>query len=544
MTSPAGFDDRYDDPDEVRDRVRRLLRYRATIALGVALGLLGALLMVLLPADRYTSTSEVLVRPRSDPFSTSGAAAGNQVSMGTERQIALSANVAARAAKALRQRSRADATPTDLSVTNPPETQVLRFEYTAGDPRRAARAANALAEAYLADRQDRTRAMVARMTTGMERQITALSKRLGTMKSRGSASGTAGMQQQIGILQKRVSDIRSYDTSGGDIVGRAEPAARPSGPGPGWLLALGLIGGLILGVVLARLRSALEPRARSTGEVEGALRAPVLGILPDPDTNGELLEVGRADGSRVEAYRALAFRLRGGDGRTAVGTLMIVAPAASRRASGTAERGAEAVAVNLAAALAESGDDVLLVDAAADTPGLSARLPRPAGDSARSDVPDGAVVVDAGTAGRFTLYPDSRDTTGDAGRAARVAPDALPGAGPGRPMLFLTPPLLEHTDGRALARSVDGVLVVGALGDVRREDLKRVRELIGRSGGHIVGAALHSGTRPGLLRRAVGSGWVRRATRRKPSTTPPASADEAVAKPAAPVRDDTLSASR
>ncbi|MEY9993532.1 succinoglycan biosynthesis transport protein ExoP [Streptomyces sp. V4I8] len=533
MTSPAGFDGRYDDPDQLRDQVRLILRYRATIVLGVVLGLLGGVLLVLLGGDRYTSTSEVLVRSRTDPFSTFGVAVDNQVSMGTERQIALSATVAARAATALRNPSRADALLTDLRVTHPSDTQVLRFEYTADTAKGAARAANAFAAAYLADRQDRSSAMVLRMTGGLERQITVLTDRINEKKADGPPARNAGLREQIAALQKRVSDIRAYDTSGGDIVRRAEPAARPSGPGPAWLIALGLIGGLVLGCVLASLRSALEPRARSVGEVQRALRAPVLGILPAPGTDGAVLEVGRADGSRAdgsraEAYRTLAFRLRGGDGRTGVGTLMIVAPKRGR--------GAEAVSVNLAAALAESGDDVLLVDATAHTSGLSARLPLVADDSVPAD-PEGALVVDAGTAGRFTLCP------GDDGLGVPTAARARTSAESGGPTLFLSPPLLEHGDGLALAQCVDGVLVVGGLDDIRRDDLKRVHELVSCLGGHIVGAVLHDGARRGLRHRLMGSDRVPR-TRGWVSPTPPTPAEDAVDKPTVPVQDDTLSASR
>ncbi|WP_328424630.1 hypothetical protein [Streptomyces sp. NBC_00443] len=535
MTSPVGFDDRYDDPDELRDQVRLLLRYRATIVLGVVLGLLGGLLLVLLRAGSYTSTGEVLVRPRSDPFSTIGVGADSQVSMGTERQIALSATVAARAAKELRHKHGADALMADLSVTNLPDTQVLRFEYTADTAQRAARAANAFARAYLADRQDRSEAMAARMAAGLERQITELTRRLDTKKGDPPVAGAAGLREQVGILRKKVSDVRTYDPFAGDIVRRAEPAARPAGPGPGWLIGAGLLGGLILGVVLAWLRSALEPRARSVGEVQEALHAPVLGILPAPGAEGELLEVGRADGSRAEAYRALALRLRGSDGRTSLGRLMIVAP--------RQQRGAEAVAVNLAAALAESGDDVRLVDATAHTPGLWARLPLSSGDPGTDDVPEGAVVVDAGAAGRFTLCPHSRGTTGDDGPAVPAA-RAVPDADSVGSTLFLSPPLLEHGDGLVLAPGVDGVLVVGALDDIRRGDLKRVHELVSCLGGHLVGAALHDGTRPGLLRRVLDSDMLRRLRERNAATTPSAPADDAMAKPTTPMRDDTLTTSR
>ncbi|GHH19526.1 hypothetical protein [Streptomyces lanatus] len=535
MTSPAGFDDQYDDPDELRDQVRLLLRYRATIVLGVLLGLLGGLLLVLLRAGSYTSTGEVLVRARSDPFSTIGVGADSQVSMGTERQIALSATVAARAAKELRHRPGADALPADLRVTNIPDTQVLRFEYTAGTAERAARVTNAFARAYLADRQDRSEAMAARMAAGLERQINELTERLNTKKGDQPVTGAAGLREQVGILRKKLSDVGTYDTFAGDIVRRAEPAARPSGPRPGWLIGTGLLGGLILGVVLAWLCSALEPRARSVGEVQESLHAPVLGILPAPGAEGELLEVGRADGSRAEAYRALAQRLRGSDGRMAVGRLMIVAP--------RQQRAADAVAVNLAAAFAESGDDVRLVDAVAHTPGLWARLPLAAGGPEPDDAPEGAVMVDAGTAGRFTLCPHSRGTTGDDGPAVPAA-RGVPGADSGGPTLLLSPPLLEHGDGLVLAPCVDGVLVAGALDDIRRDDLKRVHELVSCLGGHIVGAALHDGSRSGLLRRVTDRNRWRRVRERNASTAPSAAADDAVARPTEPVRDDTLSTSR
>ncbi|MEJ8670677.1 hypothetical protein WKI71_26530 [Streptomyces sp. MS1.AVA.1] len=199
--------------------------------------------------------------------------------------------------------------------------------------------------------------------------------------------------------------------------------------------------------------------------------------------------------------------------------------------------------MNLAAALAESGDDVRLVDATAHTPALWARLPLSAGAPEPDDVPEGAVVVDAGTAGRFTLCPHSRGTTGDDGQAVPAA-RAVPDADSGGSTLFLSPPLLEHGDGLALAPCVDGVLVVGALDDIRRDDLRRVHELVSCLGGHLVGAALHDGTRPGLLRRVRASEPVRRLRERNASTTPSAPADDAAAKPTAPVRDDTLTTSR
>jgi capsular polysaccharide biosynthesis protein/Mrp family chromosome partitioning ATPase len=552
VSSPTSIDDRYDEPDQLRDQLRQLLRYRSTIALGIALGLVGGLVLILFRASSYSSTSEVVVRPRQDPFNTFGVSIESQVSMGTEREIAQSAVVAARAAKALHQPSRVDAVSANLRVTNPPNTMVLRFEYTAGTAKRAAWGANAFATAYLADRRERTRSTAMRLTSGLAKEIAAINNLIKAKPDK-SATTTAGMREQIAVLQKRVSDIRSYDVTGGDIVRRAEPMMRPSGPGPVWLIGLGLLGGLLGGVVLAWLRSALEPRARSVGEVQQALGAPVLGILPGRYTDGELLKVGRVGGSRAEVYRTLAFRLRQGEDRRAGGTLLIVAP--------KRDAGAEAAAVNLAAAFAESGEDVLVVDATACTPALSARLPLVTegigSDPTLADVCEGGVVIDAGAAGRFRLLSGGHGTTEDNLSTSSTVRRALPSADTGTSTLVITRPLLDHADGLAVSQHVDDVLVVGDLDDIRRDELRRVRELIDCAGGHVVGAVLDTGTRRSRLRGAMDVGRARLkkpgpATRAEKVGDLPAPAyhadgterDETSSRPQQGSPDETLTASR
>lgn len=558
MTTLTSPDDRYDEPDQLRDQLRHLLRYRAIIALGIVLGLLGGLALVLFRAGTYTATAEVRIRSTADPINAFGVTIDNQVTMGTERRIALSNTVAARAARALGQPSRADALPADLRVASPPDSQVLRFEYTAGSAKRAARVTNAFAAAYLADREARIHAMVKRMTGGLEQQIAVLAKR---KTAKGDEAAAAGLRDQTSALHKRISDIRTYDTTAGEVVRRAEPPDRPSGPGPAALIGIGLVGGLVLGTFLAWLCAALEPRARSIGDVRGALGAPVLGLLPPSDPDGELVQVGRVGGSLAEAYRALAFRLRHDENRTARGTLLVVAP--------KQDRAAEAAAVNLAAAFAEAGEDVLLVDATAGSPGLSARLRTVAGgpdaDAETAGSPEGRVVVDAGTAGRFTLFPyRSGGTTTDEALAPSAVTRALPDTDSGRSALVVTRPLLEHTDGLAVAQRVDGVLVVGGLDRTRRDDLKQVRDLISCSGGHIVGAVLDTGTPRSRLRRALDAGQARLLTelrRFRASAAPAAGAGDRPAPPHqadggpqeeklapsqqdASTQDDTLTASR
>ncbi|CAM5644173.1 hypothetical protein SCANM63S_02592 [Streptomyces canarius] len=254
----------------------------------------------------------------------------------------------------------------------------------------------------------------------------------------------------------------------------------------------------------------------------------MLGLLPPGHgEDDDLPAVGRQGGDRAETLRALAYRLRGTALPAGTGRLLVVSP---RRGAATEE-----VAVNLAAALAECGDEVLLVDADPGTAALTARLPllpddtRTPGDA--SLLPDGSRLVDAGTAGRFACCAG-----GGTGSPARTGGSAavhrLPAGSDSRTTVVVTRPLLEHADALALAQRVDGVLLVAGLGSTRRDDLRRAHELIDCSGGTLLGIVLDAGRR-GRLRAVLG----RRPARRPEAETVPPVVE-------LPAQDDTLSVSR
>ncbi|MFF5188090.1 hypothetical protein ACFY30_30765 [Streptomyces sp. NPDC000345] len=523
MTGPIHLDDRYDEPDQLRDQLRRILRHRALIALGLLLGLLGGLALAQYRANTYSATSEVLVRSTADPFGAVGVSADNQVSMTTEQQIATSAEVARRVARALgRPQSQANGLAARLRVTNPMKSRVLRFEFTAGTPLRAARGANAFAEAYLADRKARNDSAVRRATGALDEQIGVLNQQLAKDQLERPDSKTAA-QSQLYNLQKRVLDIKSRDTDAGDVVRRAFAPRLPVGPGLRTLLALGLVCGLLLGVVLAWLRSALDSRIRSVGELRAALRAPVLGILPDDETGEELLKVGRVGGVRTEAFRALAFRLRKAVGTEGPGRILVVAPRDAEPA--------EEVAANLAAALAEDGAEVLLIDADPDTSGLADRLPLMPYEAPTLEeafLPSGSVLVDTEVSGRFAfrsgggMGPLSRSAVSEAGRGLAGADSCT---------VVVTGPFLAHADALALAQRVDGVLLVAGLGATRQDDLRQVQELIDCSGGRLLGTVLDA-ARP---RRRLSL------PRRRPKYRP---ASHTTTPMELPAQDSTLTVSR
>ena len=124
------------------DSVSSLLRrYGGLILLVAANVVLAAILIPLLQSPVYTSTATIAVLPQ-----LSGSGVPQQPDMGTEREIALSGNVAAIAADdlGLPVRDAADG----LSVSVLLETTVLKLQIVSSEPQDAQRRAAAFANAY------------------------------------------------------------------------------------------------------------------------------------------------------------------------------------------------------------------------------------------------------------------------------------------------------------------------------------------------------------------------------------------------------------
>lgn len=177
-----------------------------------------------------------------------------------------------------------------------------------------------------------------------------------------------------------------------------------------------------------------------------------------------------------------------------------------RRLLVTAPRGdnsaAAAAAVNLAAAFAEMGRDVLLVEADLRTPALARDLgsavqgrPRWAAEGDDRTWPsDSRTNVDVPGSGAFTLIAGRRvDNVPRALTSAPVSRIVAEADRPGAVVIVLAPPVLSYADAVALIDRVEGVVVVCDPREVHRSDLERIREIIGAAGGSVLGTLLHPG---------------------------------------------------
>ncbi|MFJ3582376.1 lipopolysaccharide biosynthesis protein [Streptomyces sp. NPDC090127] len=534
-----------DEPELLRDQFRQLLRYRAIIGAGIGLGLLGGVWFGMSNADTYVATSQVVLRaPVNDPFNPS-VSQDKTLNMGSERQTALSSSVAEQAAKKLGWTGTIGKLQKDLQVTNPPQSQVLQFTYTADTPQAAADRANAVTQSYLQLRQKQWTDVRATMLAGQQRQLDEVAKKhdqktkeLDRMADGAARDAEYGVKtnllNRINELDARISQLKSLDMSAGTVIRVATAPGYSDGPGLPMSLGLGALVGVALGLLAAWVRLVFDPSPRSAGDVARAVRAPVLGTLPRGATD-VLLADDHTDARAAEEYRSVAFRLaydqRFADRRR----LLVVAPRGSNQA-------AVAVASHLAASFAETGKDVLLIEADLRDPTLKGRLrahaaiaprwtsPAESMDNEESGWPGmRQLIVDAGESGSFGLVPGERvRNVARALTGPRVTRRIAEADSPNSTVVVLAPPVLNYADALALVDRVDGVLVVCDPRAVHRTDLQRIRELIAGAGGTVLGAVVHTA---GRRRRAGKDQGGRRGSGTAGRYAPPPGSDEFAAEP-------------
>lgn len=144
-----------------------------------------------------------------------------------------------------------------------------------------------------------------------------------------------------------------------EITDRAEPGRRPVSPNFPLNIALGIIVGLIVGVGLAFFIEYLDTSVKTIDDVEHALQAPVLGVIPQ--NVGSLIQEG-PESPHAEAYRVLRTNVLFSRKRGDANSLTVV--------SGGAGEGKSTTIFNLAVVFAQNGERVLLVDSDLRRPSL------------------------------------------------------------------------------------------------------------------------------------------------------------------------------
>mgnify|MGYP000165097377 CR=1 FL=1 len=422
----------------------------------------------LLQPKVYTANASALVTESTAGVSDS-TILGNDAESNVKSyvDIAKSRTVAARAGEIIGTETSPQELLLDISVANPSDTAVLRV-YAHGPSPEYARD---LADAW----------------------ITAMTEVVAEIESESpAADGEAATSISLRPL---------------------DPAAlptQPSSPKEKLAIALGLVVGLVVGLVYAVIRSSQDRRLRQPADVERVFGLPVVGALP---FDNEIAKMGvaaaRSDFAMKEAVRQLRTNLQFVDVDNPPRVIVIT--------SSSPGDGKSTSATKLAEAIAESGRDVVLVDADLRRPAVASNL----------GLPDAVGLTDV-LVGRVRIE-EALQRYGDTGHLEILAAGAIPpnpsellGSNAMHELLYSfdgskivlvdSPPLLPVTDAAVLTARTDGALVVARAGRTTIDELGQAIEDLEKVKGRAIGVILDAVPRRGAYRGAYMYAYERSGT--------------------------------
>jgi capsular exopolysaccharide synthesis family protein len=355
----------------------------------------------------------------------------------------------------------------------------------------------------------------------------------------GSAGRSAAIADAIvASLSQVVEDVAPENELGrptvrATTVAPAEVPESPASPNIPVNVVAGLVGGLLLGVAVAVVRDGLDNRVRDAEVAAEVTSVPVVGVIPARTRRNapEMVVEAAPHSPHAEAFRHLRTNLQflGIPSGASGGQVVTVT-------SSLASEGKSTVAANLAAALAETGLRVLLVDADLRRPALAGLLgvEGAAGLTdvliGRADVAD--VVQEWGSHGlRFlasgAIPPNPSELLGSP--AMSVLLDEL--RTDYDHVVLDTAPLLPVADAVILSRLVDGTLVLANVTSVRRPQLAASLRALEQVTGRVLGIVLNQ-----VVRADATYAYERREDPTRGSAAPEAAAPTRSAPAVSPAR--------
>lgn len=209
-----------------------------------------------------------------------------------------------------------------LTVANPEDTAFVDITAETGDPRQSAALANGVAESL----QD--------------------------------------------VVENSLYDSGQQSPVKLSIVQQAQEPASPSSPNVPLYLAVGLVGGVIVGVVVALLRDLLARRVQEARDLQDIVDAPIMGRVPEDASlkSAKPVVVSAPGGQIAEEFRRVRTNLSFTAPVEGLTSRLIVVSSVG------VNEGKTTIAVNIAASFAESGARVLLIDADLRHPSVAKRL--------------------------------------------------------------------------------------------------------------------------------------------------------------------------
>ena len=164
-------------------------------------------------------------------------------------------------------------------------------------------------------------------------------------------------------IQREVAEVGQPLQSIVIVRDPARPVSRPVSPKTYFIIPFGIFVGLMVGVSLAFFIEYLDTSVKTIDDVERALQAPVLGVIPQ--NIGNILDEG-AETPHAEAYRVLRTNILFSRKNESWNTISML--------SGGAGEGKSTTLFNLAVIFAQNGQRVMVVDSDLRRPAIHKML--------------------------------------------------------------------------------------------------------------------------------------------------------------------------
>lgn len=178
-------------------------------------------------------------------------------------------------------------------------------------------------------------------------------------------SAAARLQDMVRELNVRTSPEGQSGAPQIAVLNQAEAPSSPSAPNTKMLIAAGLVLGLVVGALAALVKGLTDRRITDPDTLRELVDAPVVGTVSTSETLAQTHKIDFAAASTpsAEQFRELRTNLRFLDVDNAPKILSVT--------SGMPGTGKTTLALNLALALADDGEDVVLVDADLRSPSIA-----------------------------------------------------------------------------------------------------------------------------------------------------------------------------
>jgi capsular exopolysaccharide synthesis family protein len=291
------------------------------------------------------------------------------------------------------------------------------------------------------------------------------------------------------VLIAKVADLERGKTTPitAQVIDAAVPSAAPVSPRPRVNYAVGGILGLLVGLLLALALDALDRSLKTPAQVSEMFRAPLLAVTPRSREIRDKPVPDDALSPVSEAFRTLRTAVRFVNPDDPLRTIVVT--------SSVSGEGKTTTAVNLAAALAQAGERVLLVDADLRRARLAEVLGLEPGVGLTGVVTRRVALEDAiqawaglGVLTSGVLPPNPSEMLGSAAMGAvierlRDLADVV---------VFDAPPVLPVTDSVVLATQCDGVILVGRYGETQKAQAAEARRRLDAVNATVVGCVLNA----------------------------------------------------